>query len=215
MCNHNNSVFEKYPGIGHVPYHIPGTPGHPWNLGVVDLDKHIYRGAAPANRVNNHRQSLNWLKTHGVKTIAILNQTEQGIDREEELALINDLDLKAETFNWELMLLEKESDQEPQWQRFIELMNDGNLYIHCVWGVDRTGATIARARRELYNWNSLDAFYEVRSYGFAFERIVEELEPYQHSVLNYFDFNLKDYEPLYPGHPDHTACTVREQTAIG
>ena len=207
----NISIFSKYPGLGHLPY----EKGQPWNLGVVDKGKVIYRGAAPANKGVNPLQSLSWLKNNGVKTILILNKTEQGIDLDEELNIIRKLGLKVKCFDWQKMYQEKINGYEPILDKYLELFEEGRLYIHCIWGVDRTGSTIARARRKLYDWSSLDAFLELRAYGFAFEFPAETLHEYQKEVMMYFDFDINDYEPLTPGHPDHTACIVREETKIG
>lgn len=210
--DYHDSVFRTHPQPGLV---LPRQPGQPWNLGIVDAGRKLARGAAPANRSADLEDSLLWLRAQGVRTLAVLNGTEQGIDREAELALAAELNLEAVCFDWERMLLEEVSGDEPQWRRFLALVEAGALYVHCVWGVDRTGATLARARCELYGWTAQEAFREVRSYGFAFETPVQDLQPYQKDVLAYFGFDLADYAPLQPGHPDHTACLVREETAVG
>ena len=210
--NCHDNVFRTHPQPGLV---LPRQPGQPWNLGIVDAERMLVRGAAPANKGADLADSLPWLRAQGIRTLAILNETEQGIDREAELALAAEINLQTVCFDWERMLREKDSGEEPQWRRFRALAEAGALYVHCVWGVDRTGATLARVRRELYGWTAQEAFSEVRSYGFAFETPVQDLQPYQEAVLSYFDFELEDYAPLQPGHPDHTACLVREETAIG
>ena len=207
----NTSVFERHPEVGPV---IPARAEHPQNLGVFDSGKAIFRGGAPGRRAEPG-QCLSWLKGQGVRTVAILNGTEQGVVVDDELALLAELDLESVRFNWEDMLEEQAAGHEPQWQTFLSLIDAGALYVHCVWGVDRTGATLARARRERYDWDARDAFGELIAYGFAFECPVERLQQYQHDVLGYFRFDLADYEPLAPGHPDHTACVVRSETAIG
>jgi len=207
----NASIFDRHPEVGPA---VPARIEHPPNLGLFDSAKKIFRGGAPG-RLAEPGRSLSWLKEQGVRTVAILNGTEQGVVVDEELTLLAGLDLEPVRFNWEDMLEERAAGHEPQWQTFLSLVDTGALYVHCVWGVDRTGATLARARRERYGWDAQDAFRELIAYGFAFERPVERLQEYQHEVLGYFGFDLADYEPLGPGHPDHTACVVRRETAIG
>jgi len=209
---HRDGIFDVHPQPGLV---LPQQSGQPWNLGVVDAGRKILRGAAPANRGVDPARALAWLHEQGVRTLAVLNGTEQGIDRDAELALGLAQGTDAVCFDWEGMLQEKKAGHEPQWRCFTSLAERGALYVHCVWGVDRTGAILARARCELYGWPAQEAFCELRSYGFAFERPVWELQPYQKDVLGYFDLDLDAYEPLQPGHPDHDACLVREETAIG
>ena len=207
-----DDVFATHPQPGLV---LPQELGQPWNLGVVDNERKILRGAAPANRGVDPAKALAWLRTQGVQTLAVLNGTEQGIDREAELAMAADHGTRAVCFDWEEMQNEKKAGDEPQWRRFVSLAQEGSLYVHCVWGVDRTGATLARARRELYRWTADEAFRELRAFGFAFEHSRQELQQYHKDVLDYFDFAIEDYEPLQPGDPDHDTCLVREQTAIG
>jgi hypothetical protein len=205
------SIFQKHRGLGHIPY----EKGQPWNLGAVDPHKTIYRGAAPANKGIHPRDSLRWLKARGVAHIMILNGNEQGIDRDAEIRLVRELGMQEHCFDWEQMLVEQKAGRDAIWQDILSLFRQGQLFLHCVWGVDRTGAITARARRELYGWNAMDAFLELRAYGFAFEFSPDRLLPYQKDVLGYFGFDLANYAPLTPGHPDHTACIVREQTKIG
>jgi len=205
------SIFNVHSGTGPV---LPAQIEHPPNLGIFDSANRIFRGGAPGRRADPGR-SLSWLRDQGVRTVAVLNESEQGVVLEEELALSGELDLRAVTFDWEGMLAEKAAGDEPRWQTFLSLIDAGALYVHCIWGVDRTGATLARARCERYGWSATDAFRELRAYGFAFECPVERLQDYQKEVLAYFEFGLEDYEPLSPGHPDHTACVVRRETAIG
>jgi hypothetical protein len=205
------SIFQKYPGLGHLPY----EKGQPWNLGTVDPHKTIYRGAAPANRGIDPRDALTWLKGRGVANVLILNGSEQGIDRDDEIRLIRSLGMREHCFDWEQLLAERKSGNEAALEAILTLFREGRLFLHCVWGVDRTGAITARARRELYGWSPMDAFHELRAYGFAFEFSPGRLMTYQKQVLDYVGFDLGDYEPLTPGDPDHTACIVREQTKIG
>ena len=204
------SIFKKHPGLGHIPY----EKGQPWNLGIVDPHKHIYRGAAPASKGVDARSSLKWLKDKSIERILIFNGTEQGIDRDDEIRLIRELGMEEHCFDWGQMLEEKKSGQEYAWDKILKLFRKGKIFLHCVWGVDRTGAITARARRALYGWNAMDAFLELRAYGFAFEFTPKRLMQYQKEVMEYFDFNIEEYEPLKPGHPDHSACIVREQTYI-
>jgi len=187
----------------------------PWNLGIVDKEKNILRGSAPACRGNDPEAVLSWLKKNGIRTVLILNKTEQGIDLEEELSLIEDLGLDVRCFNWQALLKEKREAQERQWPGIRSLLRNGASYVHCVWGVDRTGAVIARARRELYGWDAKEACHELRSYGFAFGSTVQELQQYHKEVLDYFGFAWQDYQPLKPGSRDYENCVAKIETSIG
>ncbi|MBT7165874.1 MAG: hypothetical protein HN904_24045, partial [Victivallales bacterium] len=82
--NCHDNVFRTHPQPGLV---LPRQPGQPWNLGIVDAERMLVRGAAPANKGADLADSLPWLRAQGIRTLAILNETEQGIDREAELAL--------------------------------------------------------------------------------------------------------------------------------
>ena len=167
-------------------------------------------------RTDPTRAALTALRDEfGVRTLAILNGNEQGVDRDAEVALAASMGLEPVLFDWIGMLEERKLGEEPQWQRLLGLIERGALYLHCIWGVDRTGATVARARCEVQGWSAADAFGELRAYGFAFQLKRRRLERYHRDVLAYFGFRLSGYAPLTPDHPDHVACRVREATYIG
>jgi len=159
-----SSFLKSRPGFGP----LPAGDGQPWNLGVVDPRSSVYRGAAPACRRQDPARSLAWLNQRGVRTIAMLNGSEQGMDADLEEDLARRLGMRADRFDWDGMLREKAAGSEPQWRRLLDLIRAGSLYLHCVWGVDRTGAVVARSRREIWGWTARDAFAELRAYGFAF-----------------------------------------------
>ena len=206
------SFFENRPGIGP----LPTRPGTPWNIGVVDPEKRVYRGGAPAHRRVDPRRALQFLRDEGVRTIVILNGTEQGVSVEEELEVIEDVGLDHVLFNWDEMVRQRSNGgDEPLWSELRDLFERGDLFVHCIWGVDRTGCTVARARMELYGWSREDAFREMQAYGFAFGHSRDTLQEHHYEMLGYIGVAVSDYAPLEPGHPDHENCTVRTETAVG
>jgi len=190
-------LFKKYPYTKKYPERLC----YPSNLGAVDLERAIFRGAAPNHRGRDPVRVLQCLKRKGVRNVLILNQTEQNVSVEEEIEVIEAVGLHYERFDWAVIAGEKRNGREPTWKRIKELLLAGAAYVHCVWGADRTGAIVGRLRREFYKWPKKDCQYELSSYGWALGGTIprDELQRYQKDVLAYFDCPVSLYEPLSDG----------------
>ena len=189
-------LFKKFPYIKKYP----DRKCYPSNLGAVDLERLIFRGAAPNHRGRDPRRVLKCLKRKGVRNVLILNKTEQNVSVEEEIEAVKALGLHYEQFDWATLAKESRRGNERTWRRIKQLLLAGGAYVHCVWGADRTGAVVGRLRREFYRWPKKDRQYELSSYGWALGGTIprDELYEYQKEVLAYIDCPVSLYQPLGP-----------------
>jgi len=169
----------------------------PVNSGIVDLDRKIFRGGAP-DKNRDPLDIMPRLKKLGIRRFIVLcGDKEQGVDVDNQAAIARDLGMTIEKFSWTKLANEKRAGKaEPTWARIKKSILDGNVYIQCVWGCDRTGGIVGRLRREFYGWTKEEAQMELTIYGFAGNITRDELLAHQKERLWYFDFPLEKYMPL-------------------
>jgi len=189
-------VFDKYDYVKR----FPARKCYPPNFGAIDLGNLAFRGGAPNRNGRDMTRSLRCLKRKGVRTIMILNQSEQDVSVEDEILVVEDIGLEFERVDWGVLVAEKRRGVEPTWKRVRKMLKQGRIFVHCVWGADRTGAIVARYRTQCQEWPKKDAQFELSSYGWALAGTIprEELMEYQQQVLWYFGCPVSVYEPLGP-----------------
>jgi protein tyrosine phosphatase (PTP) superfamily phosphohydrolase (DUF442 family) len=110
----------------------------------------LYRGGQP------DEEGIAWLKSIGVRTI--LNLRHFHGDTEGERAAAAGLRYER------IPLKSSGAPTRAQVARFLELVNDPGLrplYVHCLHGVDRTGAMMAVYRMQMEDWPNAEAFAEM------------------------------------------------------
>jgi len=187
-------LFEKYDYIKKYP----ARKCYPPNLGAVDLARAVFRGAAPNKDGTDTVRVLKCLKRKGVGKVLILNQTEQNISVEEEIEAIEKVGLEYFHIDWRTLCDKERKGDKKLWKHIKGLMDKGGLFIHCVWGADRTGSIVGRYRRERHKWSSKDIQFELSSYGWALGGTIPkgELYEYQKQVLAFCGCPLSVYQPI-------------------
>jgi tyrosine-protein phosphatase SIW14 len=114
----------------------------------------IYRGGQP------DAEGIEWLRSRGVRTV--INLRHYHGDSEGEL-------VRAAGMNYVRIPLEStDPPTADQVRQFLEVINDPAkrpVYVHCLHGVDRTGAMIAVYRMQEQGWNNADALAEMEHFG--------------------------------------------------
>ncbi len=114
----------------------------------------IYRGGQP------DEQGIEWLRSIGVRTVVNLRHYHG--DTEGEL-------VRAAGMRYVRIPLESTDAPEPEEiARFLEVARDPEahpIYVHCLHGVDRTGAMIAVYRMQVQGWSNSDALAEMEHFG--------------------------------------------------
>ncbi|HEY8429872.1 MAG TPA: protein-tyrosine phosphatase family protein [Sandaracinaceae bacterium] len=114
----------------------------------------IYRGGQP------DEEGIRWLRRLGVRTVVNLRHYHG--DTEGEL-------VRAAGMRYERIPLESTDPPRPQQvARFLEIVRDQSarpIYVHCLHGVDRTGAMIAIYRMEEQGWSPSEALAEMEHFG--------------------------------------------------
>ena len=190
-------IFAKYDYIAKYPQ----RPWYPPNCGAVDLRRAVYRGGAPTRSGMDAERIVKWLKRKGVRTAALMCRSEQNTSIESEIELLDRLGMSHEFFDFGRMSEEKLAGHEPIWRRFRELVDAGGVYIHCIWGADRTGGVVARLRTDVYGWPLEDAGTELCVYGFSGRQERATLPEGYFPILDYFGYPLSCYEPIREGDP--------------
>jgi len=187
-------LLEKYDYIKKYP----ARKCYPPNLGAVDLGRAIFRGGAPNRGDTDLCRVLKCLKRKGVQTVIILNKTEQNVNLEEELQAHKEIGLDFLKVDWNKLVAEKKSGTDKQWKQIKKLMDAGGVYIHCIWGVDRTGAVVGRYRKEKYKWPNKDIHRELTSFGWGRNGTVprEELGDFGISVFSYCGCPISAYKQI-------------------
>jgi protein tyrosine phosphatase (PTP) superfamily phosphohydrolase (DUF442 family) len=114
----------------------------------------LYRGGQP------DANGIAWLKSIGVKTIVNLRHYHGNTEKRL---------VEAAGLRYERIALESSDAPEPeQIARFLALVRDPAarpMYVHCMHGVDRTGAMMSVYRMEEEGWTNVEAFAEMEYFG--------------------------------------------------
>jgi hypothetical protein len=110
----------------------------------------LYRGGQP------DADGVAWLKSIGVKTVVNLRHYHGDTEKKR---------VEGAGMRYERIALESSDAPEPaQVARFLTLVRDPTLrpmYVHCLHGVDRTGAMMSVYRIEEEGWSNAEAFAEM------------------------------------------------------
>lgn len=134
------------------------------NFGVADLG--VYRGAQPST---NALQTLNYL---GVKAVLDLTgDTERHTWEGGYCALLG-----MAHFWVPMKGLSAPTENHVKDCLKLLLGVRGPIYVHCVYGSDRTSAVIAAWKRQRYHTDKAELLAEAKSYGLAVPAIEEFIE---------------------------------------
>lgn len=138
-----------------LPARSAEDAGRPRNFHQVA--DHLWRGGKIESR-----EQLRLLRDElGIRTVICLARDSLGPRGDSELEWAPELGLKVET-----CYLGDQPPSEERWSRVRDLMGQGDVYVHCKWGADRTGAIVSRYRQEVQSWTPQRAFDEALRYGF-------------------------------------------------
>lgn len=116
----------------------------------------LYRGGQP------NKAGVQWLKDLGVRTV--INLRHYHGNRTSEGAWAEALGMRYE----HIPLESSEPPTRKSIERFLALLADPSarpIYVHCQYGVDRTGTMIAIYRMEVESWTNQEALSEMLSFG--------------------------------------------------
>jgi hypothetical protein len=127
----------------------PATENIPRNFGVVVPGK-IYRGG-----LIEEKSQLKTLKDiFGVKRVIALHEYPE----EEKMCLELGIEFVPK-------YMDSEDSGKDVFDSVTDILDEKPVYVHCLYGQDRTGAVIARYRTE-NGWSSKLAYSEAKAYGF-------------------------------------------------
>jgi protein tyrosine/serine phosphatase len=122
----------------------------------------LYRGGQPKEA------EFDELLTLGVKTVISLRWNIAVILQERSLAQQKALNFVSIPLSYWVLPTRKEID------RFLAILDEPSLrpvFVHCLHGVDRTGALIAMYRMARENWTADQAYDEMKQAGFHKVRV--------------------------------------------
>lgn len=133
--------------------------GFPPEHQIVNFDKvddHLYRGAQP-----NHN-GLEYLASRGIKTVINLRQTMDSLPDEERVAK----QLGMTYVNVPLSGTAVPSIARMQEIQALIAASPQPVFVHCQYGCDRTGITVACWRID-HGWTVDQALAEAKKYGIS------------------------------------------------
>ena len=132
---------------------IEGVPGLE---NFARVNDRLYRGAQPT--AEGYRK----LKEMGIKTVINFRVHHSYKDEIEAAGMTSvEIPIRAD-------ILGSEPPTEVQVKRFFDVVLDPALqpvYIHCLWGKDRTGTFSALYRMEMDGWTNEEAIEEMQAFG--------------------------------------------------
>ena len=128
-----------------------------WPRNFHQVQDHLWRGG----KIESRAQLLRLRDELGVKTVVCLARDSLGPTGENELTWAPLLGMRVET-----CYLGDQPPRDARWSEVKAVMQAGDVYVHCKWGADRTGAIVSRYRQEVQGWTPDRAFQEARKYGF-------------------------------------------------
>lgn len=140
------------------PLNLPGLKN------AYQVSNNLYRGALPT------RQGYEALAKMGIKTIINLRVSEPDKALTEGLPLtVYHIPVNPFLFN------------DRHAKRFLEIAsNPANypIYVHCLYGSDRTGAMVALYRVKVQHWPKERALQEMFTPAFGFDKVFFPLTRY-------------------------------------
>lgn len=139
-----------------------GTPRDVVN-GISNFQKttdYIYRGGRPTV------QGLQYLKKAGFKTIINLENDSKAVSSELATAQKLGLQMYSSPLSW------TKTPDDKQINSILAALQNSSIYpifVHCHYGMDRTGLIIGLHRVLAQKWNPKDAYAEMIKYGFHTE----------------------------------------------
>ncbi len=148
-------VAAEVPGppaaTSHAPRFARKLPAPRGVAYAAEVAPGLYRGGQP------NAEGIAWLKSIGVKTV--LNLRHHHGDTEQR-------QVESAGLRYERIALGSSDAPKPeQVARFLEIVRDPTLrplYVHCLHGVDRTGAMMAVYRMEEQGWSNPEAYAEMQ-----------------------------------------------------
>jgi protein tyrosine/serine phosphatase len=158
----------------------------------------LFRGGQPTG------QGIEELKARGVKTIISLRHNKFQVQKERKQAAA----LGIKFLNIPLDGLHKV--HESTIKEFLSVVQDPAnqpVFVHCEWGLDRTGALVGIYRQEVQKWSAKDAYDEMISLGFE--------KKYAWLADSVFDYEEDKLGTLSGDRPNSVKALDSMQEAIG
>jgi tyrosine-protein phosphatase SIW14 len=116
----------------------------------------LYRGGQPS------RDGLANLLKMGIEVVVDLRE---GV-REDERDAVTKLGMQYIAIPWRCG--HPENETTARFLTFLRENSDKRIFVHCLYGTDRTGMMIAALRMSKQNWTAAEARREMQAYGFSF-----------------------------------------------